>query len=56
MSDDDLDLMDTVSDNEDFTEDEMIAKGSLSLDGRSRVEQKMEELRLQRLTQDYDFI
>lgn len=56
MSDDDLDLDDVMSDEEDLVEDEVVVKKHAGVDGRHRVEDKLEELRLQRLTQDYDFV
>lgn len=55
MSDDDLDLDDVMSD-EELVEDDMVAKKQLDAGGRQRVEQKLEQLRMQRITQDYDYV
>ena len=56
MSDEELDLDIDLSDDEDLAEEGVVVKSGIKLDGRHRVEDKLEELRLQRLTQDYDFI
>ena len=53
MSDDD-DLLDEVDVEEEDIE-ESSPGVELSTDARRRVEAKLEELRLRRMTQDYDF-
>lgn len=55
MSEEDLDLDDVVIVEEDLVSEQVNAKRHASDGGRLLVEEKLEELRLQRLTQEYDF-
>lgn len=53
MSDED-DLLDEVDTDEEEIEEAPVLAVS-DIDARRRVESKLEELRLRRMTQDYDF-
>lgn len=56
MSDDDLGFEEEISLDDDIESEKVVGKVSLNIGGRQRVEDKLEELRLQRLEQDYDFL
>ncbi len=57
MSDSDDEVIDDLIDDEEESGEEVavLTRCVSSPDSRRRVEQKLEELRLRRLTQDYDF-
>ena len=56
MSDTDDDVVDDlVDDDVQEDEDEVAVRTASDPDSRRRVEQKLEELRLRRMTQDFDF-
>ena len=56
MNDEELEFEEIMSLDEDLDEEKVVGKVSLDIGDRQRVEDKLEELRLQRLEQDYDFM
>lgn len=57
MSDDDEDFVDDIEDEEESDEsDESVIKIQAgNIDARRRLEAKLEEIRLRKMTDDYDF-
>lgn len=55
MADTDDDVVDDLMDDVEEDEDEVTVRVVADPDSRRRVEQKLEDLKLRRMTQDYDF-
>jgi len=55
MADTDEDVVDDLIDDADEDEEEVTVRIVADPDSRRRVEQKLEDLKLYRITQDYDF-
>jgi len=55
MNEEIIDFEENLGDVEELVEEQKIAKKLATCDGRQRVEEKLEELRAQRLEQEYDF-
>lgn len=55
MADTDDDVVDDLMDDVDEDEEEVTVRVVADPDSRRRVEQKLEDLKLRRMTQDYDF-
>lgn len=55
MSEEVIDFEENLVDEHELVEEPMMAKRQLNGCGRQLVEEKLEELRMQRMTQDYDF-